>query len=104
MQGEGTMDFREAVGQLRSMFSNLDARLLATVLESHSGHMERTVEYLLSLDEAELRELSEDLGIDRHSSLDDDGQLTGLASRAESRPRLSEVEDDLAGLELPPEE
>ncbi|CAM9414929.1 unnamed protein product [Ectocarpus sp. 12 AP-2014] len=38
----------DAVEQLHQMFSDFDKTALATVLEAHGGHVERTVEHLLS--------------------------------------------------------
>jgi|EP01047_Picozoa_sp_COSAG01_P068512 hypothetical protein len=55
--GAGGPSFADAVGTLRTMFSNLSPETLAIVLEAHSGHMERSVDYLLSLSDGELSQL-----------------------------------------------
>ena len=43
------MGFADAIQTLRGMFAHIPEETLAVVLESHSGHMERTVEYLLAM-------------------------------------------------------
>jgi hypothetical protein len=40
----------QAVATLQAMFAHVDAEVLLMVLESNGGHMERTVEALLSMD------------------------------------------------------
>jgi hypothetical protein len=40
----------DAIATLQAMFSHMDAEVLLMVLESNGGHMERTVECLLSMD------------------------------------------------------
>ena len=53
------MEFEEAIGSLGAMFTDMPPLTLGMVLESHSGNMERTVDYLLGLSEAERRALSQ---------------------------------------------
>ena len=53
------MEFEEAIGSLGAMFTDMPPLTLGMVLESHSGNMERTVDYLLGLSEAERRALAQ---------------------------------------------
>ena len=53
------MEFQDAIGTLHGMFPALSPQTLATVLEAHSGHMERSVDYLLSLSPEDSRLLSQ---------------------------------------------
>jgi hypothetical protein len=43
------MTFEEAMELLSGMFATLPRPVLSLVLESHSGNMERTVDYLITL-------------------------------------------------------
>jgi hypothetical protein len=43
------MSFEEAMELLTGMFATLPRPVLSMVLESHSGNMERTVDYLIGL-------------------------------------------------------
>lgn len=59
------MTFEEAMGLLSGMFTSLPEPVLSMVLESHSGNMERTVDYLIGLTPQELEALqasARDLG------------------------------------------
>ena len=53
------MSFEEAIGVLGGMFGDLPRVTLSMVLESHSGNMERTVDYLLGLSPQEMAALRE---------------------------------------------
>ena len=53
------MEFEDAIGSLGAMFTDMPPLTLGMVLESHSGNMERTVDYLLGLSEAERRALAQ---------------------------------------------
>jgi hypothetical protein len=43
------MSFEEVMELLTGMFATLPRPVLSMVLESHSGNMERTVDYLIGL-------------------------------------------------------
>lgn len=47
-----TITFNEAITMLQAMFANVDAEVLREVLIANNGHMERTVETLLSMTSA----------------------------------------------------
>ena len=51
------MTFEEAMELLSGMFANLPTPVLSMVLESHSGNMERTVDYLIGLTPQEVAAL-----------------------------------------------
>ncbi|CAM9436833.1 unnamed protein product [Sphacelaria rigidula] len=48
MASGGDISVEDAVNHLHQMFGDYDKAALAAVLEAHEGHMERTVEHVLS--------------------------------------------------------
>jgi hypothetical protein len=44
-----TVSYESAMANLKSMFSSVDSEVIAMILQSNAGHMERTVEHLLAM-------------------------------------------------------